>query len=229
MNSHDPNTSVAYCAKEAMRTLTRHAATPRMVLATIIAAAPLYLVGYDQGAYPVLGLVAAFTIGALTMALCGALARAPALDALLASTVVRSVAVRGLLISVALTACVLLALAVLRMLLAAPPPFDPGFLDNTYRGWWKPIAHVAAGAAMYFGVVPYAVVSVPLERASGMPTTLARHCAYRYAHGRAYRPVSLLAAAYLLATVAFVPVLGILVPGACAFMGVRYYRMAFEE
>jgi hypothetical protein len=200
-----------------------------MVLATIAASAPLYVVGYDRGAYPVAGLAAALALGAFVMALCSALARSPGLDAGVVSVALRSTAVRGLVIASALTGCVVLVHMLLGASLARIPGIDAALLTNTHADWWKPIAHVAAGAALFFGVAPFAVMSVPLQMASGMSPAMARHCAYRYMHGRAYRPTSLLAAAYALATLAFVPVLGLLVPAACAFMGVRYYRMTFAE
>jgi hypothetical protein len=221
---------VRECFAWAVRRAATSGLSPRGVLLTLALAAPLYAIGYAGGSFAWLGWVYSLLAGALGVAILVGWAQDDEMS-LGETGLVALQSIGGHAFAFALgfgvtygaTVWVLLAWAGDVM-----PAAAAAVLSNGVASWWKPIAHVAAFGALFFGAFPVTLLAVVTRIRQSMPPRLAMSWSRKVLQERVYERWRLLAAAHVLAALAFVPVLGLFVLPIAAWMTIRFYQHAFS-
>jgi hypothetical protein len=203
---------------------------PRGVLLILALTAPLYAVGYAAGGVPWLGWVYSLLAGALGVAILAGWAQDDEMSlAATALVAVQSIGTHALAFALALgVAYGATVWALLAWAGEAMPTTVAAVLSNSTMWWWKPIAHVSAFGALFFGALPVTLLAVVTRMRQSMPPRLALSWARKVLQERVYERWRLLVAAHLLAALAFVPVLGLVVLPIAGWMTVRFYQHAFS-
>lgn len=221
---------VSSCIGWALRRLWTRRTTALAIILVVVASLPMYLGGYAHGQWPVLGLVVSIGLGAILTGAVVAMAFEDRIDVGAIGTGMDCVSMGGCLFGVWFG----LGLAGMSWGLMAligdwALPQWESFMDNSLAWWWKPIAHISAGGALFLGSTPFLVLPIIVRLRTGMDMMSARTWVVEYMHGSSYNQWSLMVWCMGLAMVAFVPVIGLICVPTAAWMAVRFYAYAYAS
>ena len=203
------------------------------VLITVAVSLPLYVIGYHEGAFPIVGFWLALVLGAV--------AAGASMGVMVASLLGKS---RGLALTAVacqlrwmrpftLTFAVAVPLMILTWRYVAAPATNiellNGWFQNEWASVWKPLAQVTAIAVLQLTLAPFAALAVPaLAVAGGSRLETVQWMKHRL-HHKTYDALALGYWGMTLGVLAFVPWVGLLALPVMCLLLVRVFHLTFAR
>jgi len=220
--------SAGACMSWAIKQSLSMRATVVSALIVVLSASPLYLLGYQDGALPVIGWMSSGLLGSMALAL--AVAWREDHRARWVKMAMHSISKDVVLAGGLNTACIaLVTWSGLWLMESSLPEIWRGIVTNDISWWWKPMAHVSAMGVLFLAVAPYAMLSLIVEARTGLKGRAARRWVREYLHGTVYDPRQLIRWSYILVLLSFVPIAGILAVPIAAAMASKFYSHAYAS